>query len=58
MQVGDSGSSKISIRDEIETVIPDAYNVNLTITGLNPESRNFMMRSLGNPVVEASTKGS
>ena len=57
MQVGKDGGQKISIKDEIETVVPDAYNVNLTITGLNPESRNFMMRSLGNPVVEASTKG-
>ena len=36
---------------EINTVIPDAYQIDLTLTGLNPESKNFMLRSLGDPVI-------
>jgi hypothetical protein len=31
---------------EINTVIPDAYQLNLSITGLNEETRNFMYESI------------
>ena len=34
----------------IDTIIPDAYEVNMTFTALNEESRNFMYASLGSKV--------
>ena len=48
---GAAGNSKL-----IETIIPDAYQVNLTVTGLNPESRNMMVRALGDPVITVSER--
>lgn len=43
-------------RRQIETIIPDAYNVEISITGLNPESRNFMIRSLGDPIIKVDER--
>ena len=34
----------------IDTIIPDAYEVNMTFTALNEETRNFMYASLGSKV--------
>jgi hypothetical protein len=31
---------------EVNVIIPEAYNVNLTITSLTPDSSNFMLKSL------------
>lgn len=31
---------------EIETIIPDAYQVDITLTGLNEETRNFLFESI------------
>jgi hypothetical protein len=36
---------------EITTVIPDAYQLNLSITGLNEETRNFMYESIDRGLV-------
>ena len=38
---------------EITTVIPDAFQLNFTITGLNDETRNFLFESIDKNVVTA-----
>ena len=38
----------------VDTIIPDAYNISITVTELVPESQNYMMESLRlNNIVEA-----
>ena len=39
---------------KINTVIPDAYKLNLSITGLNDETRNFMYESIDQGLVTTS----
>ena len=52
---GEEGSEFSTQVAEIETAIPDAYNLNLTIEGLNDETRNFMYQSIdGLPVTVSS----
>jgi hypothetical protein len=35
----------------VETIVPDAYEISLEVTGLNPDSRNFMIAGVNkNPV--------
>jgi hypothetical protein len=47
-----SGGSDVGIQTrEITTVIPDAYQLNLSITGLNEETRNFMYESIDRGLV-------
>lgn len=48
--------AKPNQRRQIETTIPDAYEVSITLTGLNPESRNFMIRALGDPIIKVSER--
>lgn len=35
-----------NVEKTIETIIPDAYKLDITLTGLNEETRNFMFESL------------
>ncbi len=52
-----SSGSDIGIQTRtINTAIPDAYQLNLTIEGLNEETRNFMYESIDRGVVTAGTK--
>jgi hypothetical protein len=52
---GEEGSEFSTQVSEIETAIPDAYNLNITIEGLNDETRNFMYQSIdGLPVTVSS----
>lgn len=44
-------------RTTINTVIPDAYNVKITFEGLNKETKNFLIRSLGDPVIRVREEG-
>jgi len=44
-------------RTTINTVIPDAYNVSLSFSGMNKETKNFLIRSLGDPIVRVKEKG-
>lgn len=47
-----SKGSDVGIQSrEITTVIPDAYQLNFTITGLNDETRNFLFESIDKNVV-------
>ena len=34
--------------------IPDAYMVDIQLTGLNDETRNFLFRSLGNTIINST----
>ena len=47
----------LSERTNITTVIPDAYNVKITFNGLNKETKNFLIRSLGDPIIKVREKG-
>jgi len=53
--VGDNQS--LNERKNINTVIPDAYNVKLTFEGLNKETKNFLIRSLGDPIIKVKERG-
>ena len=44
-------------RTTINTVIPDAYNVKISFSGLNKETKNFLIRSLGDPIIRVKEKG-
>jgi hypothetical protein len=44
-------------RTIINTVIPDAYNVSISFSGLNKETKNFLIRSLGDPIIKVREKG-
>jgi len=45
-------------RNEISTIIPDAYVINITVKSLIPESKNFMYSVLNKaPVVTTNTAG-
>ena len=45
-------------RNEISTIVPDAYVINITVKSLIPESKNFMYSVLNKaPVVTTSTAG-
>jgi hypothetical protein len=47
-----SKGSDVGIQSrEITTVIPDAFQLNFTITGLNDETRNFLFESIDKNVV-------
>ncbi len=51
--------SNDSLQDRtiINTVIPDAYNVKISFSGLNKETKNFLIRSLGDPIIKVKQKG-
>lgn len=51
--------SNESLQDRtiINTVIPDAYNVSISFSGLNKETKNFLIRSLGDPIIKVREKG-
>ena len=56
---GDVGENQsIQKRTNINTVIPDAYNVKITFNGLNKETKNFLIRSLGDPIIRVRERGS
>ena len=44
-------------RTVINTVIPDAYNIKISFSGLNKETKNFLIRSLGDPIIRVREKG-
>ena len=52
-----SGNGSLQDRTNINTVVPDAYNVKITFNGLNKETRNFLIRSLGDPIVQVRERG-
>jgi len=52
-----SGNPSLDDRTSINTVIPDAYNVSITFEGLNKETKNFLIRSLGDPVIKVRERG-
>jgi|TARA_E500000318_G_scaffold108826_1_gene120499 hypothetical protein len=52
-----SGNQNLQERTTINTVVPDAYNVKITFEGLNKETRNFLIRSLGNPIIKVKERG-
>jgi len=52
-----SGNPSLDDRTTINTVVPDAYNVKITFEGLNKETKNFLIRSLGDPVIKVREKG-
>jgi|TARA_R110000787_G_scaffold177712_2_gene289676 hypothetical protein len=52
-----SGNESLNDRTTINTIIPDAYNVNITFEGLNKETKNFLIRSLGNPIIKVRERG-
>ena len=52
-----SGNESLQDRTTISSVIPDAYNVNISFEGLNKETRNFLIRSLGDPIVQVEERG-
>jgi hypothetical protein len=41
----------------VEAIIPDAYQVNITISGLNEETRNFLYESISPGLVTTSSVG-
>lgn len=41
------GSSTAST--SIETIVPDAYELDISVTGLNPETRNFLYANIAKP---------
>lgn len=56
---GDVGENEsLQKRTNINTVIPDAYNVKITFNGLNKETKNFLIRSLGDPIIRVRERGS
>ena len=56
---GDVGENEsLQRRTNINTVIPDAYNVKITFNGLNKETKNFLIRSLGDPIIRVIERGS
>jgi len=52
-----SDNDALGDRTNITTVIPDAYNVKITFQGLNKETKNFLIRSLGDPIIKVREKG-
>ena len=55
---GDVGNNdSLNERTQINSVIPDAYNVSLTFEGLNKETKNFLIRSLGDPIIKVTERG-
>ncbi|MAK54885.1 MAG: hypothetical protein CML17_03415 [Pusillimonas sp.] len=55
---GDVGNNEsIAERTNINSVIPDAYNVSITFEGLNKETKNFLIRSLGDPIIKVRERG-
>ncbi len=44
-------------RTIINTVIPDAYNISISFSGLNKETKNFLIRSLGDPIIKVRERG-
>jgi len=52
-----SENESLKDRTSISTVIPDAYNVSIQFQGLNKETRNFLIRSLGNPTIQVRERG-
>ena len=52
-----TGNESLNDRTTINTIIPDAYNVNITFEGLNKETKNFLIRSLGNPIIKVRERG-
>lgn len=56
---GDVGENEsLQKRTNINTVIPDAYNIKITFNGLNKETKNFLIRSLGDPIIRVRERGS
>lgn len=47
-------SSSIPSKSEVVMTIPDAYMVDIQLTGLNDETRNFLFRSLGNTIINST----
>jgi hypothetical protein len=45
------------MKDIINTVIPDAYNISISFSGLNKETKNFLIRSLGDPIIKVRERG-
>tara|TARA_R110000782_G_scaffold207118_1_gene295631 strand:- start:32 stop:517 length:486 start_codon:yes stop_codon:yes gene_type:complete len=55
---GDVGNNEsLGDRTKINSIIPDAYNVKLSFVGLNKETKNFLIRSLGDPIIKVREKG-
>jgi hypothetical protein len=52
-----SENDSLDQRTNIKTVIPDAYNVKITFEGLNKETKNFLIRSLGDPIIKVRERG-
>ena len=52
-----SENQSLQDRTNINTIIPDAYNVKISFDGLNKETRNFLIRSLGDPIVKVRERG-
>lgn len=50
------GSSTAST--SIETVIPDAYQIDISVTGLNPETRNFLYSNITKPKLTVNSASS
>ena len=52
-----SENESLTERTTINSVIPDAYNVSIRFSGLNKETRNFLIRSLGDPIIKVRERG-
>lgn len=48
-------NGEISSIEKIQTIVPDAYKVDITITGLNEETRNFLFAGLRQNQVTVTT---
>jgi hypothetical protein len=47
-------SSAVPSKSEVVMTVPDAYMVDIQLTGLNDETRNFLFRSLGNTIINST----
>tara|TARA_X000001382_G_scaffold130717_1_gene126607 strand:- start:3948 stop:5123 length:1176 start_codon:yes stop_codon:yes gene_type:complete len=55
---GDIGNNEsLGDRTNINSIIPDAYNVKISFVGLNKETKNFLIRSLGDPIIKVRERG-
>ena len=52
-----SENESLNERTNISSIIPDAYQVTITFVGLNKETKNFLIRSLGDPIIKVRERG-
>jgi hypothetical protein len=52
-----SENESLNERTNISSIIPDAYQVSITFEGLNKETKNFLIRSLGDPIIKVRERG-